>query len=312
MEEQSASPKHLHALPVELVRIILEIEASRSTASALNLMFLSRTVQAWILPILYHTVVIESPSSLISFYETMQGTRSFGAHHLRALYLPSPPSPSVPPSFLDRFLALQHLAISSLSLRDSPQSPQYGSSFPRPASITITGPMGRVSFRHPIFQRCTHLYLSDDVPGPFALTADVLPCLTHLACAYRHGTSSTTAVTCLPLLLAQMPADQAYSFTDNDLAAHAPSYRTTPVELKVLIIELYLSNGSSDSTMFVMERLGLGKTVSESQLRADPRLVLRPGKPLTPGRWERYVVNNVMWAEAEQEIKLQSALKTST
>jgi len=79
----------------------------------------------------------------------------------------------------------------------------------------------------------------------------------------------------------------------------------SPVELEVLVLEFYLSNGSPDTTMFLLERLEMGKKASESNLRADPRLVLRPGKALTAQRWEKYVISNVLWSSAEREIRLQ-------
>lgn len=291
----------LHSLPVELVRIVFEDAASRSRASALSLVCVSKMVQKWITPFLYRTVVLETPRALLSFCETIVAEKSDLACYTKSLYLPSPLSLGVP-SFLNNFAALQHLAIGSLSLRDPLRSSLLHGS-PCPTSITITGPLSRISFRKPIFQRCTHLYLADDVPWPFSLTTDVLPCLTHLACAYRHGTSSITAVTCLPLLLAERCADQSY-IPDNDFSG--TSLRLTPVKPKVLIVELYLSNGSPDATMFLMERLGLGKSPLERRRPSDPRLVSRPGVPLTPRRWVDYVMSDVMWTTAEQEIKLQA------
>jgi hypothetical protein len=295
----------LHALPVELVRIIFEDAACHSRANAVNLVCVSKTVQKWIVPLLYQTVVLETTRSVLSFYDTILIAKSDFACYIRVLYLPSSPSPGVLPAFLNNFPTLQHLAICSLTLREPPHSVVLHN-LPHPISITLTGPLGRISLRHPIFQRCTHLYLADDVPGPLTLTTEVLPCLTHLACAYRHGTSSITGVTCLPLLLAQRRTDRSQPIVpDGEPAATLP-VRMTPVKLKVLIVELYLSNGTPDVTMFVMERLGLSKSPLERQLRADPRLVIRPGRPLTPQRWVDGVVNNVMWTTAEGEVMLQT------
>lgn len=283
--------------------MIFEDAACHSRTCAATLVCVSKTVQKWIAPLLYQTVVLETSHSLLSFYETIMIAKSDFACHTRALYLPSPPSPRVPPSFLTRFPALQYLVICSLFLREPLRPAILLHNSPRPISITITGPLGRMSFRHPIFQRCTHLYLVDDVPGPFTLTTEMLPCLTHLACAYRHGRSSVTAVTCLPLLLAQRRTDQSYTLPSGQLTTHV---RMTPVKPKVLIVELYLSNGSPDATMFVLERLGLKRSPLERQLRADPRLVPRPGEPLTPQRWMDCVVSNVMWTKAERDIRLQT------
>jgi hypothetical protein len=271
--------------------------------TAANIVLVSKNVRGWITPLLYEIAILQTSNSVVSFYETIQVQKSCFASHIRELYLPSPPSPDVPPSFLTNFPALQHLAISGISLRDPPH-PSLLRISPCPTSITITGPRGRISFEHPIFKRCTYLYLADDVPAPFALTAKLLPCLTHLACAYIHGSSSVTAVTCLPLLLAQKPSGQASS-SSASRATLPYSRPASPVELKALVVELYLSDGNPDATMFVMERLGLGKKASESDLRADPRLVLRPGKALTPQRWKNYVTNNVLWSGVEREIRLQ-------
>ena len=294
----------LRVLPVELVRIIFEDAACYSRANAVNLVCVSKTVQKWIVPLLYSTVVLETPHSVLSFHSTILIAKSDFACHIRALYLPSPPYPGVPPTFLNNLPSLQHLAIYSLFFRE-PQCPSILQYSPRPISITITGSLGRITFRHAIFQRCTHLYLADDVPGPLTLTTDVLPCLTHLACAYRHGTSSTTAVTCLPLFLAQRRIDKLTCIVPESELATALPVHMTLVKPEVLIVELYLSNGRPDATMFVMERLGLTKSPMERQLRADPRLVPRPGKPLTPQRWVESVVNNDMWTTAEQEVRLQ-------
>lgn len=289
-------------LPVELVWIAFEFAASQSQVTAANLVRVSKTVREWIVVILYRTAILQTPRSVLSFYKTITVLKPHFASNIKELYLPSAPSPHVPSSFLTCFPALQHLAISSLSLRDWPSLLQAS---PRPKSVTITGRLGRLSFEHPIFKYCTHLILADDVPAPFVLTRDVLPCLTHLACAYRHGSSSITAITCLPLLLSQKSGGNAYWHAYRQPFLQVSPGITSPVELKVLVLGLYLSNGSPDATMFVLERLGMGKKASESNLRADPRLVLRPGKALTARRWEKHVISNVLWSRAEREVRLQ-------
>lgn len=290
-----------HRLPVEIVRLVLEYAASQSRSTSYILIQVSKTVEEWILPFLYQTVILESTSRLLSFSRAISTLKYRPGNYTKALYIPHSQYPMIRPSFLTHFPALEHLAISS-SLLNYPSMNAYDL-YPSPVSITISGSLKRVTFDHPVFQHCTHLYLPDDIPSASSFTTDLFPRLTHLACAYRHGRSSTTAFTCLPLLLSQNPNPPGEFVFQNESGFPSPASAPYHVELEVLIVELYMSNGSPDATGFVLERLGLGVPAHQRRLSADPRLFLRPGELFTTSRWENDIVNKVMWITVEKHIE---------
>ncbi|KIJ54740.1 hypothetical protein M422DRAFT_24644 [Sphaerobolus stellatus SS14] len=301
----------LHTFPVELVRIIFEIAAQESCCTAASLCRVSKSVRKWITPLVYHSVVLETALALKAFHSTLSIPQTRLTCHIRMLHLPFASLGLVTPHFLRNFPALECLAVNSIWLQHpSPSTSEWLS--PRPYSITVTGSLKRISYDHPIFRSCTHLYLPDDVPVPFALTAGTFPHLTHLACGYRHGTSSTSAFTSLPLLLAQKASE--YFIPDSPeqhymvpwggaQVAPPPPRRSLPVELEILIVDMYLHDGKSDTGMFVMERLGLGKTAGECSLRADPRFIIRPGEPLSARSWAKNVASGDIWSSAEEEVR---------
>ena len=79
---------------------------------------------------------------------------------------------------------------------------------------------------------------------------------------------------------------------------------THTVELEILVVNMYLHDGSPDTQMFSLNRLGLGKAAGECLFRADPRLIYRPGGLLTAHSWEDNVVTGDFWTTAEEEVRL--------
>lgn len=287
---------------MEIVRLIFEYAASNSRSTSHKLICVSKAVKQWILPLLYQHIILESTSSLFLFGKAVSTLKSRPGDYTRVLYIPHCQHPMIKLSFLAHFPALEHLAMNS-SLLNYPNPNSDPDMYPCPTSISMTGSLKRAVFEHPLFRRCTHLYFPDDIPSASYFKTDFFPQLTHLACAYRHGRSSTTAFTCLPLLLSHRLNLNESFIRDTSNLSVLRSTGSYHVELEVLIVDMYMSNGSPDEKGFVLERLGLGVPANQRRICVDPRLFLRPGEPFTTARWERDIVNQVMWINVEQHIE---------
>lgn len=309
-------------LPVEIARLIFEYAASESRSTSYKLICVSKAVKQWILPLLYQHVILETPMNLFLFCNAVSHLKSRPGNHTKVLYIPHCQHPMIKLSFLVHFPALEYLAMNS-SLLNYPSTNLDPDSYPCPTSISMTGSLKRAVFDHPLFRCCTHLYFPDDLPSASYFKTDFFPHLTHLACAYRHGRSSTTAFTCLPLLLSSHKLnlnefnfirDTTNSNSSSSLSAlqsSTGSAGSDHVELEVLIVDMYMSNGSPDEQGFVLQRLGLGVPANQRRICDDPRLFLRPGEHFTTARWERDIVNQVMWVNVEQHIESRRRILNS-
>ncbi|KAF8589594.1 hypothetical protein K439DRAFT_1612604 [Ramaria rubella] len=178
-------PFVFRALPIEIIRYIFEFAATpRRTALALCL--LSKQINNWITPILYHTVVFDELTTVIynSFYSGSNQTRPT-ARHIRRLYLASVPH---------RVLLKDCHGLVDLKLHcyTSPAS------YHPPPIATIThvtlASYDLNSFMHyPFLRSVTHIHLAKGFLSsptssnrPHTFTPTYLPNLTHLVYNIGH------------------------------------------------------------------------------------------------------------------------------
>ena len=74
-------------LPEELVRYVIQITANEDKPTALTLARVSRVVQRWISPIIYHTIFLEYQHQLVPFHGTLESRRFDLAESVRTLFL---------------------------------------------------------------------------------------------------------------------------------------------------------------------------------------------------------------------------------
>jgi hypothetical protein len=169
-------------LPVELVRCLLEVTAQEDKPTSLALAHVSRTVQQWIRPIIYHTVVLVSENQIHFFRRTLQGPNTILGAIVRRLFIKDEVN------YHDRgaiaevirdCTQLEYL-VTDVDLSDSNAMDIISSSSVAPwhAMLTDTESSLRVPpLGYALLRNVTHLYvdlLKDIEPFQF------LPHLTHL------------------------------------------------------------------------------------------------------------------------------------
>lgn len=199
-------------LPTELLREIILHSASTSNSRARTLRSVCRCINIWILPILFHTLVLTSPDHISRFAATLLPKKKL---HIPALksqlhIFPCPLSsyiieslalvvqtrlPSVEialESVAPAFSRLKNLVISGQNLSSNAHWLRQHPIHPQQMMILHFGFPQLVNFHEPIFQSVTHLYTSTLTGHRNSSVAD-LPSLTHVAVHTRIDHSEFTA-----------------------------------------------------------------------------------------------------------------------
>ncbi|VDB95272.1 unnamed protein product [Peniophora sp. CBMAI 1063] len=271
------------ALPVELVRDILELAAEGDLATSTTLTRVNRAVKSWIEPALYETVVLESASALSSFSAVLEQRPRLAAH-VKHLGLIAPgPIPTV-----HRIL---HACARVPSLACGFSLPSYATQFAGEPPLALAA-----REQHLLMSACrdgrwdsalaspytTHLRLhidaeSWDVLSPARLAA--WPALTHFAVVLSP---------CTPIPSAP-----------DDIPDALLSFLRVLDELPLQVLLVQVAGGKTRKRSAVQRLRALGK---ENNAR---RLVVEPAPVSTVRQWEdtaRMGGTGAMWDSAVAEV----------
>ncbi|KZV70699.1 hypothetical protein PENSPDRAFT_651284 [Peniophora sp. CONT] len=275
------------ALPVELVRDILELAADGDLSTSVTLSRVNRAVKYWTEPSLYETVVLESASALSSFAAVLQRRPPIAAHVKHLGLLAPGPLPTV-----HRIL---HACARVPSLACGFSLPSYASQYPDEPPLALAA-----REQHLLMSACrdgrwetalsspytTHLRLhidaeSWDVLSPARLAA--WPALTHLAVVLSPCAPTPGAPDDIPDAL------ETFLRVLDD------------VPLQVLLVQV--AGGKTRKRSAVQRLKTLGKE------HGAKRLVVEPAPVSTVRQWEdlaRAGKPGAMWDGAVAEVALRA------
>jgi hypothetical protein len=175
-------------LAVELVRCILEFAATEDNQTSLALAHVSKAVQKWIYPIIYHTVVLTRTNQMQSFHRTLQATQTSVGARVRRLIL--------------NFQARYHIMIAETvyactelevlvtgaDLRENTFVEMNSPSIPAPWHVILLPvSLARLlMLGHPLLRIITHIthLCLDLIDQDFLKAIQSFPLLTHLGVGY--------------------------------------------------------------------------------------------------------------------------------
>ncbi|KAF7984820.1 hypothetical protein HWV62_11846 [Athelia sp. TMB] len=173
-------PSPFAAAPVELVRAILLEAAHISPATAARLALVSKSVRAWVEPVLYAHVSLTTPSP----YAFLSKDPAFLAAHVKALTLtpadPAAKHPGFPPAAALSALAALHTLTLHAAHLPALRAPALHLA---PAELVVRGAVGYAAlhWEAALLGGVRRLVFADDCPRH--VLGDVRA-LTHFACAW--------------------------------------------------------------------------------------------------------------------------------
>lgn len=167
-------------LPLDVLRLVLEISALESSQAAANLTLVCREVRRWIAPILYNNVVLSGNPCTETFNSTLES--SYSAAQIQTLiFLGScVPQHELVTAKCHQLHTIHIHSSNALAFSKSTTFP------PELRQLVVLGQTTHPRFVYeklPVYQVITHLAFAHDLPDP----APVPHCfshLTHFACGY--------------------------------------------------------------------------------------------------------------------------------
>jgi hypothetical protein len=176
------NPELLLPLPVEVVRCILEL-ATEDKRASLALALVSKAVQSWITPIIYHTVILTSEGDIKYFYHTLQESKANLGASVRFLLIKHDIGDTEMIAKIVCGCVHVECIFTDAALTDPKHLDTIDAlSFPAPWHMMMTNPQRAFEaplLGHPLLRNITHLYV-DLIGSIKPFLSQLLPCLTHL------------------------------------------------------------------------------------------------------------------------------------
>jgi hypothetical protein len=171
-------------LAVELVRYILEISAIEDKQTSLTLARVSKAVQKWTTPIIYHTVILCHDDQVLSFQRTVKHLNSGIGMNVRHILIKGIPEHDCAIAEIMSCCTRLVSVVTTADMGDPDLLDMIGSSFHELRYMSLTYSMWEPPLGHSLLQNITHLYIQF-LNNFIALPS--LPHLTHFAIG-RYGT----------------------------------------------------------------------------------------------------------------------------
>lgn len=167
-------------MPVEIARYLLEVAAEQDKATSLALVRVSKAVETWITPIIYHTVILLRRYQSMSFYHTLKALKPSVGPTVRSLVIQdSVTHPATIAGIVRRCTDLQTL-VSSVNVSGPKFMAMIDPSFPGPWHMVLRGLGSKMPpLDHQLLRNVTHFYI-EDLREEYVDRVQSLPRLTHL------------------------------------------------------------------------------------------------------------------------------------